>query len=180
MSDPLKMEAALLLCIDMQPVFIRAVAEGENVLARCQFAVASAAGLGIPVAFTEQVPAKLGPTDPALLSLLASPKVHPKDIFSARGAFPGEPGLEHLILCGVETSVCVYQTAVDALQAGLAVTILCDCVGARRRDDARACLEALARAGAHVLPAETVFYSILGGTKHPFFKAYTQLVKKHG
>ena len=180
MSDPLKMEAALLLCIDMQPVFIRAVAEGESVRSRCQFAVASAVGLGIPVAFTEQVPAKLGSTDPALLSLLPSPRVHPKDIFSARGAFAEEPGLEHLILCGVETSVCVYQTAVDALQAGLAVTVLCDCVGARRPDDARACLEALGRAGAHVLPAETVFYSILGGTAHPFFKAYTQLVKKHG
>lgn len=180
MSEPLKMEAALLLLIDMQAVFIRAVSEGDRVRSRCQFAVASAAGLGIPVAFTEQVPAKLGTTDPSLLSLVPSASVHPKDIFSARGAFAGQPGLEHLLLCGVETSVCVYQTAVDALQAGLSVTILCDCVGARRPDDARACLESLARAGAHVLPAETVFYSILGGTSHPFFKAYTQLVKKHG
>jgi hypothetical protein len=41
------------------------------------------------------------------------------------------------------------------------------------------CLDALARAGAHILPAETVFYSILGSAKHPSFRAYTQLVKKY-
>ena len=187
MSPPIQLDGALLLCIDMQPVFIRAVADGQKLLSRCQFAVASARGLGIPLAFTEQVPSKLGATDPTLLALADPAEVHAKDAFSAlatssgtRAALIEDRSLEHLILCGVETPVCVYQTAVDALQAGLAVTVLCDCVGARREADGRACLEALARAGAHVLPYETVFYSILGGTAHPFFRAYTHLVKKHG
>ncbi len=179
-------EGALLLCLDLQPVFLRAVAHGAQVLGRCRFAVSSALGLGIPVAFTEQVPQKLGATDPSLLALVEAPEVHPKDAFSALA--PGSPAhllltaggrIEHLLLCGVETPVCVYQTAVDALQSSLSVTVLADCVGARREADARACLDALARAGAHILPAETVFYSILGGAAHPFFKAYTELVKKH-
>jgi nicotinamidase-related amidase len=73
----------------------------------------------------------------------------------------------------------VFQTAVDGLQAGLAVTVLSDCVAARRPADAATCLAALARAGVHVLPAETVFYSILRDTAHPFFRAYTALVKSH-
>ena len=60
------------------------------------------------------------------------------------------------------------------------MTILGDCVGARRPDDARLCLEALIRAGAHVLPSETVFYALLHDVKHPFFKPYTELVKSHG
>jgi nicotinamidase-related amidase len=179
-------EGALLLCLDLQPVFLRAVANGGQVLRRCQFAVAAAGGLGIPVAFTEQVPQKLGATDPVLLALVEAPTVHAKGAFSALAAgssarssiIAGEP-IEHLILCGVETPVCVYQTAVDALQSGLSVTVLADCVGARREADARVCLDALARAGAHVLPAETVFYSILGGADHPFFRAYTELVKKY-
>ncbi len=177
---------ALLLCLDLQPVFLRAVAHGAQVLKRCQFAVASARGLGIPVTFTEQVPQKLGATDPSLLALVEAPEVHPKETFSALA--PGSPAhrsitagdrFEHLILCGLETPVCVYQTAVDALQSALSVTVLADCVAARREADARACLDALARAGAHVLPAETVFYSILGGAGHPFFRAYTELVKKY-
>ena len=185
MSPPEPANGALLLCVDLQPVFLRAVAEGAEVLRRCQFAVSSARLLGIPVEFTEQVPQKLGATEPALLSLVEAPRVHAKGAFSAlaaHGAAGGATigaGVEHLLLCGVETPVCVYQTAVDALQSGLAVTVLSDCVGARRQDDARVCLEALARAGAHILPSETVYYSILGAADHPAFRAYTELVKKY-
>jgi nicotinamidase-related amidase len=174
---------AVLLCLDMQPVFVRVVADGARILRRCQFAVAAAARLGIPVAFTEQVPEKLGPTDPELLRLVAAPEVHAKKTFSACAAPAGllsRTPAQHLLLCGVETPVCVYQTAVDALQSGLPVTVLADCVGARRPDDARVCLEALARAGAHILPAETVFYAILGAADHPAFRSFTELVKTYG
>jgi len=179
-------EGALLLCLDLQPVFLRAVSNGGRLLGRCQFAVASARLLGMPVVFTEQVPRKLGATDPSVLALVEAPEVHAKEAFSALsagGAAHGSPiagkAVEHLVLCGLETPVCVYQTAVDALQSGLSVTVLADCVGARREDDARVCLEALARAGAHILPAETVYYSILGAATHPAFRAYTELVKKY-
>jgi nicotinamidase-related amidase len=175
----------LLLCIDLQPVFIGAVMNGSMLKKRCAFAIAAASGLGIPVLFTEQVPDKLGGTDPALLALVNRPAVHPKACFSAladegiRKALLGDSGAEHLLLCGLETSICVYQTAVDALREGLAVTLLSDAVGARREGDALRCLDALARTGAHVLPAETVFYAIVRDAAHPYFKAYTQLVKTH-
>lgn len=186
MSAAKPVEGALLLCLDLQPVFLKAVGSGIRIQRRCEFAVSAARGLGMQVAFTEQAPAKLGGTDPALLALAGSPAAVPKDTFSAlaagsavRRALTEGRSIEHLILCGVETPVCVFQTAVDALQAGIAVTVLSDCVGARREADARACLEALARAGAHILPAETVFYSVLGGSTHAFFRAYTELVKKY-
>ncbi len=174
----------LLLCIDMQPVFVRTIAQGEAVRRRCAFALAAAQGIGLPVAFTEQVPAKLGATDPALRALAPSAPVHAKETFSAFAHPPLPAALEaanitHLLLCGLETPVCVYQTALDALRAGLTVTLLADAMGARRPDDARVCLDALARAGVHVLPAESVFYALLQDVHHPFFKAYTQLVKTH-
>lgn len=185
MSGAPSIKGSLLLCLDLQPALLGAVAGAEHVLDRCRFAVASARGLGIAVAFTEQVPAKLGATDASLLALVENPVVHPKETFSAlapgsaaRGRLLGA-GAGHLLLCGLETPVCVYQTALDALEEGLAVTVLSDCVGARREADARHCLEALARAGAGLLPAEAVFYSVVAGASHPFFKAYTQLVKKH-
>jgi nicotinamidase-related amidase len=186
MSKPEPVEGALLLCLDLQPVFLRAVGGGGRVQRRCEFAVAAAVGLGVPVAFTEQVPQKLGSTEPAILALAERPEVHAKDTFSAlgegtavRAAVTGGRHIEHLILCGLETPICVFLTAVDALKAGIAVTVLADCVGARREADSRTCLEALARAGAHVLPSETVFYSILGGSTHPSFRSYTELVKKY-
>ena len=186
MKSPARSDGALLLCIDMQPVFVRAVADGPRVQRRCEFAVAAAVGLGLPVAFTEQVPQKLGGTVPELLALAFGAPVFGKNAFSAladdgiRDALLRDRGVEHLLLCGIETPVCVYQTAVDALADKLHVTVLNDAVGARRDTDATACLAALARAGAHVLPCETVFYSLLHDVKHPFFKAYTQLVKSHG
>jgi nicotinamidase-related amidase len=176
----------LLLCIDMQPVFVRAVADGERIRKRCEFAVAAAVGLGLPVAFTEQVPEKLGGTERSLCALAPGAAVYPKRTFSAladvatRTAIVDQSNIEHLLLCGIETSVCVYQTAIAALGQGLEVTILSDAVSARRTDDAQVCLNALARSGAHVLPSETVFYALLHDVAHPFFKAYTQLVKNAG
>lgn len=175
----------LLLCIDVQPVFVSAIADGARVQRRCEFAVAAAAGLGLPVAFTEQVPQKIGGTAPALLGLAPGAPVFAKNTFSAladdtlRAALLDERKVEHLLLCGLETPICIYQTAIAALAEGLHVTLLSDALGARRADDSAACLAALRHAGAHVLPGETVFYALLRDVQHPFFKAYTQLVKSH-
>jgi hypothetical protein len=172
-----------LLCVDVQPGFVRAVAGGEQFLRRCQFAAAAAHGLGLRVFFSEQVPAKLGGTAPELLALAPGAPALGKATFSALADDAIRAALapaEHLLICGLETPICVYQTTLDALRAGLHVTILSDAVGARRPVDAAACLDALARAGAHVLPSETVFYALLGDVQHPFFKTYTQLVKSHG
>lgn len=174
----------LLLCLDAQPIFLKAMADPATLQRRCAFAVQAAAGLGVDVMFTEQVPQKLGGTAPELLAAVPQAAVFGKNTFSAFGEIPVREAIqsrkiEHLLICGLETPVCVYQTTLDALAAGLQVTLLSDCLGARRIDDARVCLEALTRAGAHVLPSETVFYALLHDVTHPFFKAYTQLVKAH-
>ena len=175
---------ALLLCIDLQPAFLQAVPGSAALLRRCAFAVEAARGLELPVLFTEQVPAKLGPTAPELLALVDAPPVLAKDEFSALANEPVRAAVRaravpQLYLAGIETPVCVFQTARDALAAGLQVTVLTDCVGARRADDAAAALSQLARLGAQLLPAETVGYSLLRSARHPFFRAYTQLVKKY-
>ena len=137
--------------MDMQPAFIGAVADGAAILRRCEFAVAAAAGIGLPIAFTEQVPQKLGPTAASLLALAPGAAVWGKQAFSAlsdqgiRQALVEQRAVRHLLLCGIETPICVYQTAVAALAEDILVTILSDCVGARRTADATACLAALAR-----------------------------------
>jgi nicotinamidase-related amidase len=185
MTAPEAPARLVLLCVDMQPPFIRAVTDGAEVQRRCEFAVAAAVGLGVPVVFSEQVPEKLGSTAAELRSLAPTAAAAGKDTFSVlecaalRHLLLEQYGAEHLLLCGIETSICVYQTAVSALAEKISVTILSDAVGARRPADASTCLAALRDAGAHVLPSETVFYSLLQNVKHPFFKAYTQLVKSH-
>lgn len=180
-----KSAAPQLLCIDLQPAFLAAIPDSQRVHWRCSFALEAAKGLGLPVLFTEQVPVKLGGTAGDLLALADRPIVLGKDAFSALGdktiaAHLKAGGAKHLLMCGIETPVCVYQTARDALQAGYRVTLLADCLGARRTDDAATVLTQLRHHGCTVLPAETVFYSLLHDAKHPFFRDYTKLVKKYG
>ena len=173
-----------LLVVDVQPTFLKAMQDGEACLRRCLLAASAAKLLGVPVLFTEQVPAKLGPTHPDLLLAAGEGRaVFGKTAFSAFGA----PGLveafgklqvSQLLICGLEIPVCVYQTAMDALREGMGVTILSDAVTGRRSADGQACLEALRAAGAHVLPTETVFYAMVGDATHPQFRAYTELVKQ--
>jgi nicotinamidase-related amidase len=175
---------AMLLCVDLQPVFLKAIQDSERLVRRCTFAASAAQGLGIKVAFTEQAPKKLGGTAPELLAAVKTPVLFSKTTFSAfaddgiREAIKGAD-VEHIILCGLETPICVYQTALDAVDNNIQVTILSDAVGARRPADADVCLRSLGRHGVYVLPSETVFYSLIQGTDHPFFKGYTELVKKY-
>jgi nicotinamidase-related amidase len=181
---PSPLAGVLLLCIDLQPAFLNVIPGGDNLLKRCQFVIEAAAGLGIRVAFTEQLPRKLGGTAPELLQLAPGADVHAKSAFSVFGDDGITDALrsldiEHIILCGLETPICIYQTALGALDANLQVTVLSDAIGARRPADAALCIDALTRSGIHVLPAETVFYALLHDAGHPFFKGFTQLVKKY-
>ena len=183
-TAPSPASGVLLLCVDLQPVFIKAVTGGDELLKRCAFALEAAAGLGLPVAFTEQMPVKLGGTDTKLTKLAPTAPVYAKNTFSVfaddgiRDALRSQD-IEHVILCGLETSVCLYQTALGALEANIQVTVLTDAVAARRPQDAAACMAALARSGVHLLPSETIFYSLLHDADHPFFKDLTKLVKKY-
>ncbi|MDB6113398.1 MAG: isochorismatase hydrolase [Lacunisphaera sp.] len=175
----------LLLCVDLQPAFLAAIPDSQRVHRRCCFALEVAKGLGLSVVFTEQVPLKLGSTAGDLLALAPKAAVFSKDTFSALGdkalvAHLKAGGSKRILICGIETPVCVYQTARDAMLAGCEVTLLADCLGARRSDDAETVLAQLRHAGCTVLPAETVFYSLLGDAMHPFFRDYTKLVKKYG
>lgn len=177
------LESTLLAVIDMQPGFLKAIPGSDVVARRCTFAVRAAGLTEIPVVFTEQVPHKLGPTDPALAAMALNAPAFAKDTFSALAdpAFSAElkrRATTHLLLCGIETPVCVFQTALGARNLGMQVTVLSDCVGARRADDASEVLRYLATKGCHVLPSEAVFYSVLGSATHPRFREFTALVKQ--
>ncbi len=186
MTDDSAAPGALLLCLDMQASFLAALPDAAALTKRCALAIAAAEGLAIPIMFSEQMPQKLGVTLAELSDLVDGPELCAKSTFSAladdaiRERIVAQ-GVEHLILCGLETPICVYQTAIDALNENLQVTVLTDAVGARRPADAETALASLTRLGVHTLPVETVFYALLHDAQHPFFKTFTRLVKKaHG
>ncbi|WP_269522920.1 isochorismatase family protein [Coraliomargarita parva] len=183
MSDPINHLG--LLVIDLQDVFLKAMPERERIVRRASFAIEAAQLLGCSVAATEQLPEKLGPTSEAITTLWPShTPVFGKSAFSALEAEGIDRWIEsnqidHLLLLGIETPICVYQTAVQALGEEIGVTLLSDGIGERRLEDRAPVLQQLLAMEAHVLPSETVFYSLLGSAGHPKFKDYTQLVKRY-
>lgn len=178
---------AALLAVDLQDTLLGMLAApaARALKARAGLALSAASALGIPVVFTEQAPDKLGPTSPALRKLAPAAPVFGKATFSAVADAAvldslRERQIEHLLLIGLETPICVYQTALGALAEGFQVTVLSDAIGARRADDHAACLAALRHAGVHVLPVETVLYALLHDAGHPLFRTLVGLVKNAG
>ena len=172
-----------LLIIDLQDGFLKAIPQHEALIRRCCFAVRAAELLGVAVAATEQLPAKLGGTTAALTQIWgANTPVFEKSTFSALEAdglnrWIQANQIDHLLLAGIETPICIYQTALQALGQEIGVTLLSDCIGERRTEDRSPVFEQLLTMDAHILPSETIFYSLLGEAGHPKFREFTQLVK---
>lgn len=176
-------EGLACLVIDMQPSLLAAISDKEELLKRVKMSIRAAALFGIPIAFTEQNPSKLGGTDPELLGLAGEAEVFSKQSFSAFGAeglsaWIEKNDIQHLIICGIETPVCIYQTALGADDEGLSVTLLLDAIGERRPADRNAVLNSIAGPHCHILPAETVFYSLLQSAEHPLFREFNQIIKE--
>lgn len=183
MSDPIQHLG--ILFIDFQDVFLNTIPDREQLIKRTCFTAEAASLLGCSIAITEQLPEKLGATTEAIAKCL--PEHTPAYSKSTFSAFEAEGidrwietnQIDHLLVAGIETSICVYQTAVQGLGQDLGVTLLSDCISERRPEDREPILKQLLSMEAHVLPSETIFYSLLGGAEHPHFKAFTQLVKKY-
>lgn len=182
MSDPTTHLGLLL--IDFQDVFLKTIPDKERLLQRTTFALKAAELLGVAVAATEQLPEKLGRTTKAISSAWdENTPVYDKSTFSAMEAdglhrWIEANQIDHLLIAGIETSICVYQTAIQALGEDIGITLLSDCTGERRPEDREPVLKQLLSMEAHVLPSETIFYSLLGSAEHPKFREFTQLVKQ--
>jgi nicotinamidase-related amidase len=182
MSDPINHLG--LLCIDMQDAFLKVIPRSESLIKRNRFALEAAKLLGLSVVVTEQIPEKLGPTNREISDALPeNTPIFGKSAFSSMEAegmnrWIESNQIDHLLIIGIEVPICVYQTAVQALSEDLGVTLLADCLGQRRCEDQEPVLKQLLNMDAHILPSETVFYSLLGSAEHPKFRDYTKLVKE--
>jgi nicotinamidase-related amidase len=173
---------AVVALIDIQERHYPHVLDGEGTLARVCAFLRAARALDVPLLWTEQAPRAFGPTLPAVAALLEGVLAIPKKAF---GAF-GEPafaraveatGRRSLYLVGVETHVCISQTALAGLERGLEVVVLADCVTGRHARDHEVALARLARAGATITTWEAAVYEWMGTAEHPRFKAVLEIVK---
>jgi nicotinamidase-related amidase len=168
----------LLCVVDIQERLIPVIPAGPQVVAMAGRLADAAAVLGVRRALTEQYPKGLGPTPPDLAAKL--PPAMEKMAFSCCGseaftaAIPAD--IESVLLCGLETHVCIQQTALDLLARGLTVFIAVDAVGSRHQLDHEIALRRLESSGALLTTTEAALFEWCRSAEHPQFQAIRRLL----
>jgi len=169
---------SLLAVIDVQERLLAVMPDASRIVARCARLAQAATLLDVRRTLTEQYPHGLGPTPPVLAAHF--PAAPAKMSFSCCGcdAFMADlvPEVAGVVLAGLETHVCVAQTALDLLARGLAVFIAVDAVASRHALDHDVALRRLEAAGAVLTTSEAVLFEWCRSADHPRFKEVRKLV----
>jgi len=167
-----------LVVIDVQEAFRPAVRDFEGVARNAGVLVQGARALGVPVVATEQYPRGLGATVPEVAEHLDGAEPVEKTVFSA-AAVEGFDlgGRDQALLCGIESHVCVSQTAHDLLDRGVEVHVARDAVSSRTRENLELGLHKMEGAGAVLTSVEAALFELLGEAGSEEFKVVQRLVK---
>jgi nicotinamidase-related amidase len=181
MNHHFRRESAALLIVDVQERLCAAMRPDvlARLLNRVTAAIGGAKALGIPVIVTEQYPKGLGHTLPALKPHLDGVQPVEKIEFSAlvplvREQLTGRP---QVLVTGMETHVCVFQTVRDLAESGLMPFVAVDAVTSRAQADHDAGLSLCRAHGAVLTTVETALFDALGKAGGPEFKAVSSAVK---
>jgi nicotinamidase-related amidase len=169
-----------LLVIDVQEKLVSRMKYGPSMVARTALLIRVARELGVPVWATEQYPQGLGPTVPELAGLVpdrpSKTTFHCCEVPELVEGLHGR-GVRHVTLAGIETHVCVAQTALELLKMGFLVQVPADAVASRGSLDWEIALRRMEHAGAVVTTTEAVLFEWLGSSEHPKFRAVSALIK---
>ena len=180
---PLLAEECALALIDIQEKLLPAIWEKERLVRNSQLLIRLAEMMSIPVIATTQYVKGLGQIVPKIASLL--PDTNPMDKLEFGCFGNGEfcsavsrlAGRNTLLLCGMETHICVMQTALGALNQGLNVHVAADAVSARAELNWKLGLERMRDAGAVISSTEMMMYELMGKSGTPVFKEMLKFIK---
>lgn len=179
---PLRRPHSALVVVDIQERLLPAIFEKQRVVQNTIRLAQGAGILQVPVLATEQYRKGLGATVPEVAAAIAGFAPLEKVTFSAFRAnrFPNllSAGvIQDIILCGIEAHVCVSQTALDLLKAGLRVFVVSDAVSSRTSANYQSGLERMREAGAILASTEMVLFELLGEAGTDEFKQILPLIK---
>lgn len=179
---PMTCETAALVLIDVQGKLASLMFDRERLLANLRKLVQGARLLGVPLVWTEQNPTRMGGTVPSLLPLLEGLSPLPKMSFgccgdpAVRRAIEGT-GRHQFLLAGIETHVCVYQTAAQLRTLGHDVQVCADAVSSRKRTDLEIGLERIRECGAGITSVESALFEMAQTADHPAFRDLLKIVR---
>jgi nicotinamidase-related amidase len=178
LSGRLEADRTTLIVVDVQEAFRKAIPDFERIAKATATLIEGAEAIGIPVVITEQYPKGLGETVPEVAEHLPD-GVQPleKVVFAASEAegFDLE-GRDQALVCGIETHVCVNQTAHDLLGRGVEVHVAVDAVSSRTRANRELGLRKMEESGAILTSVETALFELLGAAGSDEFKTIQKLV----
>lgn len=178
----LDIEKCSLVVVDVQGRLAQLMYGREAVFTNIQILIKAAKILDIPIVWCQQVPDSLGPTVPEIAELLSDTEPINKASFSCCGDERFISRLNSLdrrqvLLCGIESHVCIYQTAVDLRSRGYEVSVAADAVSSRTLENKQIGLERLRAEGASLSSTEMALFELLKTAEHPQFKQIAKLVK---
>lgn len=178
----IRRDKAVIVVIDIQERLLPAMKNQTEIARKAAMLIRGARILGTPILVTEQYPKGLGRTVPEIKEALGEIQPIEKTSFSVLGepdfleAFK-ELNRQDVIICGIESHVCVEQSALGFLNQGCRVYIMEDAVGSRSDGDKEVARHRMAEAGCIGSTVEAALFEMVGDAKDPSFKEISNLIK---
>jgi nicotinamidase-related amidase len=175
-------EGAVLVIIDVQEKLFPHMAERERIAENIAKLIRFAEIIKVPIVLTEQYPKGLGHTVSEVKELIPYFQPIEKVEFSCLESGKFKDSLvkleaRTLIITGIETHICVTQTAIEGLNDGYAVFVVSDAVSSRSLDDKAIGLERMRQSGVTIVSTEMLIYELLKKAGTPEFKEALKLIK---
>ena len=172
----------ILIIIDVQGKLAGLVHDKEKIYKNISALIKAAQLLSIPIIYTEQVPEKIGKTIPEIADLLTGQKPLIKSSFSCCGNKEFVSKLKalnckQLVVVGIETHVCVYQTIADLLDLKYEVQVVADAVSSRTLENSKIALKQMRKLGADITSTEMIICELMKTSEHKKFRDVIKLIK---
>jgi nicotinamidase-related amidase len=168
--------------IDIQERLLPHIYQWEQTLQNCLKFIDGLQVLSVPMLVTQQYTKGLGQTDSSIVNKITGFSHIEKITFSCCG----EPAFmeklsslekKYIILCGIETHVCVLQTCLDLLDSGFIPVVVEDCVSSRRPNDKEIAIGRMRQEGARITTLESILFELTQVSGTDAFKSISKLVK---
>ena len=178
----LKIENCCLAVVDVQGKLAQLMHGKEALFKNIRILIQTARILEMPILWCQQVPDALGPTIPEIAELLADIEPINKATFSCCNADQFNAKLNasqrnQILLCGIETHICIYQTAMNLSRKGFQASVIVDAVSSRTLDNKQIALSRLSTEGVSIYSVEMALFELLQTAEHPKFRQIAKLIK---
>jgi nicotinamidase-related amidase len=177
----LKEETAAVV-VDIQERLLPHISEGDTILKNCLKLIEGLKILSVPVIVTQQYTRGLGTTVLPIVQMFPDFRPVEKLTFSCCGEPEFEKemtllGKQNIILCGIESHVCVLQTCLDLLACGRRPVVVSDCISSRRQVDKQVAIERMRQEGAVITTMESLLFELTRAAGNETFKRISGIVK---